>query len=421
MIRLIFVLILICLGAGISLKGPFYGLLFYLWNAYFRPESWLWSNSLRGIPLSFLIGGYIIISFIFSASKFYISGRVCVLFLFLLHTFFSTFFSLYYGYAWPFWVEFFKIIVMCYMILVLVDDFKKFRLVLLVIVSSLSFEGAKQGWMHLLTSPGYPNFNPLPFLGDNNGVAVGMLMLVPTIALLSQTTQRVYMRLFYWIVLIGVLYRGLSTYSRGGFIACALMALALWLHALKKLQILLVILPIALLIGISLPQPFWDRMQTITTYQEDEDASALGRLHYWEVAVAMAQSNPIFGVGFNAFNEAYNTYDFSHGQFGRNRSVHSSIFGVIAELGYVGVSFYILIISLAFRSCYKVMKLSKNRPELFELYTSAKSLQVSLIVFLAGGSFLAFQYFEMLWHYIALCFVLEKITMSKFNDFDKIG
>jgi putative inorganic carbon (HCO3(-)) transporter len=242
------------------------------------------------------------------------------------------------------------------------------------------------------------------------------LMLVPTIALLSQTTQQVYMRLFYGLLLIGVLYRGLSTYSRGGFIACALMALSLWLYASKKLQILLVILPVAALIGLSLPQPFWDRMQTITSYEEDEDASALGRLHYWEVALAMAQGNPILGVGFNVFNEAYNAYDFSHGQFGRNRSVHSSIFGVISELGYIGFSLYVLLIALALRSCYKVMILTSNNTDYYDFNRSAKSLQVSLLVFLAGGSFLAFQYFEMVWHYITLCFILERITLSKFSD-----
>jgi len=54
----------------------------------------------------------------------------------------------------------------------------------------LGVEAAKQGWVFLITSPGYANANPIPFLGDNNGVAVGMLMLVPVIALLAQTTQR---------------------------------------------------------------------------------------------------------------------------------------------------------------------------------------------------------------------------------------
>jgi hypothetical protein len=75
-----------------------------------------------------------------------------------------------------------------YLMLMLIDDFVKFRAVLLVMALSLGLEGAKQGWFYLLTSPGGPNTNPIPFLGDNNGVAVGMLMLVPIFTLLAQTT-----------------------------------------------------------------------------------------------------------------------------------------------------------------------------------------------------------------------------------------
>ena len=191
--------------------------------------------------------------------------------------------------------------------------FKSFALLLLVIVLSLSFEAAKQGWYYLLTNPGWPNPNPLPFLGDNNGVAVGMLMLIPTIILLTQTTHRAWARPFYWIILIGILYRAISTFSRGGFIACTVMALLFWLHSPRRARLLLAILPVAVIISLSLPQTFWDRMWTITTYQEDEDTSALGRLHYWEVASLMAQNHPIFGVGFNAFSAAYDSYDFSSG------------------------------------------------------------------------------------------------------------
>ena len=38
MLRDIFVLAIIVVGAAYSTVGAFYGLLFYLWNAYFRPR-----------------------------------------------------------------------------------------------------------------------------------------------------------------------------------------------------------------------------------------------------------------------------------------------------------------------------------------------------------------------------------------------
>ena len=40
MLRMIFVTLIIIAGTFFAIQSPFYGLLFYLWNAYFRPESW---------------------------------------------------------------------------------------------------------------------------------------------------------------------------------------------------------------------------------------------------------------------------------------------------------------------------------------------------------------------------------------------
>ena len=421
MLRTFLVIFLICAGVYAALHGAFYGLLLYMWNAYFRPEEWLWSNALQRIPLSFIIGSYVVLTSIMLGNRFVFNRKILILLIFLLHAFLSTLYSQYLEYSWPFLIEFFKLFLICYMMFVLVDDFQKFRILLLVIVLSLSFEATKQGWYYLLTMPGWPNSNPLPFLGDNNGVAVGMLMLIPIIVLLTQTTRRAWVRPFYWLILIGILYRAISTFSRGGFIACTFMALLFWLHSSRRVRLLLIILPLAVIIGLSLPQTFWDRMWTITTYQEDEDVSALGRLHYWEVASLMAQSNPIQGVGFNAFSAAYDSYDFSRGQYGRNRSVHNSFFGVLAELGYLGLSLYLLILCLALISCHHVIIISRAHQELSHFTVSAKAFQISLIVFITGGSFLSFQYFEMLWHYITLCFILEYLTLSEVNHLHHVS
>ena len=419
MLRSLIVILLLGIGTYGLLHGPFYGLLFYTWNAYFRPEEWLWSDTLRQIPLSFMIASYVILASLVARNRFIINRKILLLLVFSIHAFISTLYSSYLDYSWPYLVEFFKLLIICYMMFVLVDDFQKFRLLLLIIVLSLGLEAAKQGWYYLLTKPGWPNFNPLPFLGDNNGVAVGMLMLVPTIALLAQTTHRTWARPFYWLLLTGVLYRAVSTFSRGGFVACTLMVLLFWLHSSRKVRLLLIILPLAALISVSLPQSFWDRMRTITTFQEDEDASALGRLHYWEVASLMARDHPALGIGFNAFSAAYDTYDYSQGKYGESRSVHNSFFGILAELGYLGLALYLLILCLAFISCQRVIIISRTHQELSHLMISAKTFQISLMVFIVGGSFVAFQYFEMVWHYIVLSFILEYLTLAELNDINR--
>src|SRR5207247_2726291 len=143
-----------------------------------------------------------------------------LLLLFLMHTFISTMFSNYSADCWPYLIQFVKAIVITYLIVILTTDIVRFRLLLLVMGLGLGVEQGKQGWVYLIFPPGSNNTNSLPFLGDNNGVAVGMLMLVPIIAYLARTTQRTWTRWGYWFLLVGCLFRALTTYSRGSFLAC---------------------------------------------------------------------------------------------------------------------------------------------------------------------------------------------------------
>ena len=413
MLRSIFVLILVAIGAYYALHSPFYALLFYLGNAYFRPEEWVWWNFVSSLKLSLISGAYVVLVTLFSGRRFVWNGRIALLWLFLLQTLFSTLGSEHFAYSWGYWTDFLKTIVITYMIVLVVDDFSKFRLVLLVMVLALGLEQGRQGWVYLITSPGWHNANPVPFLGDNNGVAVGMLMLVPIVSLLGQTTDKKWAKGFYWFLLIGCLYRALSTYSRGGFIAAMAMGVGWCLRSRRKTRALLGALVVVTTVFTVLPDAFWNRMGTIETYEERQDESALGRLHFWEVAVQMANANPFLGVGYNGYNLSYNKYDFSGGAYGVDRSVHSSFFAVLAELGYMGAILFVVVIFSALRSCSRVRKMAFKEAALSDLGKSAVALQTGLVAFLVGGSFVIFQYNEMLWHIIGLTIVVERLAYQR--------
>lgn len=411
MIRSILPLTLVVVGIYYASRGPFCALLVYFANAYFRPETYAWGDSLRRLNSSLLIGMSIIVLMFVARQRLVWNRRVVLVWLFLGLSLFSSLASEYSDYSWPFAVEFLKVITITYFLVTLTNDFGKFRLVILVIVMALGLEQAKQGWFYLLTSPGWRNDNPIPFLGDNNGTAVGMLMLVPLVGLLMQTTQHRLRQLFFGVVLIGCLYRALSTFSRGAFLASIAMAAVWSLRSANKLRNLAIILGISLLMLPMLPSVFWNRMETIQTYKEVNDESALGRLHFWSVALRMASANPLIGVGFNSYNKAYDFYDFSGGEYGRGYSVHSIYFGVLAEIGYLGLCLYLLIIWSAFRACFYCRKLGLQRKHQF-LVVSAGALEASLVAFLVGGAFVPLQYNEMFWHIIGLSIVLIRITVQ---------
>ena len=412
MLRLGIVLSLMVVGIYYALQSPFYALLFYLGNAYFRPEDWVWHDFVRSLRLSLVIGIYVLVYSLLYHRRIIWNGRIALLWAFLGLSMLSAALSDYALLSVSYTLDFLKVIVTTYLIILLVTDFAKFRLVVLVMVLSLGILQAKQGWFYLLTSPGWANDNPVPFLGDNNGTALGMLMLVPLIGLLRQTTDNKWAKYFFGMMLVGCLYRALSTYSRGGFLAAIAMGGVWWLRSYRKLQGLVVMMLILAIVVPMLPSAFWNRMSTIQTYEEEEDKSALSRLHYWSTAIDMAAANPILGVGFRAYNDAYNAYDSSGGAYGPWKSVHNSFLGVLAEVGYPGLFLYLAILVAALRGCAQVRRLAFRNAVLSDFGRAAVALEGSLVAFIVGGTFLSFHYNEMIWHIIGLSTVLRWLAIQ---------
>ena len=90
MLRSIFVFLLIAFGAYYTLQGPFYALLFYIGNAYFRPEDWVWNDYVASLRLSLISGAYLVLASLYSRQRFVWNSRIALLWLFLFHTLLST-------------------------------------------------------------------------------------------------------------------------------------------------------------------------------------------------------------------------------------------------------------------------------------------------------------------------------------------
>ena len=407
MLRTILVLVITALGIGFAFQGALYSLLFYLWVAYFRPETWVWNDWVRNLNLSYAVGAWTVIAVVLTRVRWRFNVRVLLLGLFLLQTLLSALFTSRPDYVWPFWVEFCKTACITYLIVILVTSVADLRLALLVIGLSLGFEAAKQGWMGLLTHPGAANLNELPMLGDNNGVAVGILMLVPILTALAGTAKHKGEETFLRILAVGSLYRAISTYSRGGFLACGALGVMYLSRSSKRMAAVLGVMLVVMLIAPAMPNAFWDRMSTIN---QAEDGSALGRLHFWQVAIDMADEHPLVGVGHNAYNAVYDDYDHSNQQFGAARSVHSIWFGYLAELGYPGLLLFAVQLLLGFRAASRARKAAALNPAYAELGKFAFAIEASLVVFAVGGSFVPLQYNEMFWHVIGFSIVLNGLA-----------
>ena len=78
-----------------------------------------------------------------------------------------------------------------------------------------------------------------------------------------------------------------------------------------------------------------------------------------------------------------------------------------------GAILFVVVIFSALRSCSRVRKLALKEAGFSGLGKSAVALQTGLVAFLVGGSFVIFQYNEVLWHMIGLTIVLERLAKQR--------
>jgi putative inorganic carbon (HCO3(-)) transporter len=412
-LRSLFVVLVLLTGAGYALQSPLYAACLYLWIAYFRPESWAWNGVFATLNLSFIAGIFLLIRTMMSPVRFRLDLRNGLLLAFLAFSLLCSVLAPHSDYSLGYLQEFAKTIIVSYLLSILITTESDFRIVIMVIALSLGFEAGKQGWAQLLLNPGAKNDNPVPFLGDNNLVAVGMSMLLPIVGALGAASTGWIKRGFQFLS-IGVLYRAISTYSRGGMLAVsAVGAMYFWRSPNKLRTIVAFAIAVAVIVPV-LPQAYWDRMSTIgATTGEEQDESQTGRLHFWKVATSMAFDRPLVGVGFRGYEPNYNDYDFSAAAYGANRAVHSSWFAVLAESGFPGFVLFVAIFGSSLWACRRIRGMAR-RGEIGEtMGRYAIGMESALAAFAVGGSFVSYQYNEMLWHFFALSMALEHVAVTQ--------
>src|SRR3989442_7212681 len=164
---------------------------------------------------------------------------------------------------------------------------------------------------------------------------------------------------------------------------------------------------------VPMPQGFLNRLRTIETYNEVGDQSALGRLHFWQVALHMVADQP-FGIGLHNYVPTYDRYDFTNGQYGRGRAVHSSHLEVLAETGYLGAAIWSGLFAFGFVACVRIRARARGGElepdDRTFLRSAAAGLMASMAAFIVGGAFLAIALNDITWLTFGLVAALDRIS-----------
>jgi putative inorganic carbon (HCO3(-)) transporter len=428
LLRSLFVLAILVPGLAAAVFNRFAALLLYLWFALFRPQDWLWMDITR-FRLSMVLGALLIGPSLLTGIGPNLTHPLSiggVLFLACALLAQMNAFAPAVGWAW---IDFYvRLLVVCLFLVTLAKTPKRIVAVLAVVACSLGIHAGKAGFAWIAIGGVRFADGLAGAFVDNNGYAMGTVMIMPLLVAAGQNIHYVFEgqwpRLEKWTRLAIFAMAGfctftvIGTYSRGGFLS--LSAAVLTFIALQKKRAAafsgLFAVVLLFLLVVPIPQSYLDRLQTIRTYEEIGEDSAMSRPHFWKVAIAMAERNP-FGVGLRQYENAFDTYDFLDGRYGRGRSVHSSHYQVLAELGYPGAVVWgcLLVYSLFLGWRLRARSSSPYMPDEHRalLFTCANGLTVSMIGFLVGGSFLTLALNDLTWLTFAMFAALDRWSRAE--------
>lgn len=421
MLRAIFVSVLLTFGIGAALWSRYAALLVYVWFALFRPQEWIWFD-ITSLRLSLVLAILLVVPCLITgvlptlANPLSIGAILAFVACLLAQTNAA---NPEVGWLWI--DQFGRLLLVSLLATTLLNTPRRLMLFMAVVAASIGFHSAKAG-VTALTGGGTYFAAGLagPFV-DNNGYALAVAMILPFLWAswqyfrLGSKLEQWGARGCLWAVPLSML-TVVGTMSRAGFLALAAATFTYIMLQRRRVAALaggalicLVALPF-----VPLPEGYFDRLQTIRSYEEQQEASALSRLYFWRIAMDMVADQPL-GIGLRNFEFTYDRYD-TRGEFGTGRSVHSSHFQVLAELGYFGALVwcsmfaYAVARTLSIRRAAMKGTLSEGDRRFF--FWSANALLVSMVAFVVGGAFIALALNDLTWYTFAMVAALDRMAAA---------
>ena len=405
--RSLLVLILIACGFAGSLVSRHLALLQYVWFTLFRPLEWMWWY-LGPYHLSLVSGLLLLVPSLLSGILPNVTHPLSIIsWLFLVVTVVAHQTS-YLTADWDFVDQFARLILVSTLSVTILDSRQRISQFFAVMAGSFAFFSAKAGLVALAGGGISFAAGQSGAFVDNNAYALAINMSIPFMAsagatLVAELPGLKFIRLGFLAAIPLSVLTVIGTNSRGGLLALAVLAVILAL--LQRRPILWTLgLGLAAVLTYNfapMPEGYLERVETIGTYRDVGEGSALSRLHFWRIALKMAAANPL-GVGVRRYDDAYDDYDDSGGLWGSHRSVHSSHLQVLAETGYAGFLLWLAAFAYAIgtglRIRFAAARLEGLADEERRYYVSTATAAIaSMCAFIVGGAFLAAAFNELTW------------------------
>lgn len=388
---------------------PHIGVLVWTWIGFMNPHRLTWGFA-YDMPFAMIVALVTLVSLLISREpkKIPWTRESIVLLVFLVWMLLTTIQAMYPWLAWPHFNQIWKIQLMVFVTMILMQSKERINQLVWVIAMSIGFYGIKGGIFTIVHGGVYHVRGPEgSFIGGDNEMGLALIMTIPLLRYLQLTTRSMWVRSFLAAAMVLCAAATVGSQSRGALVGLVAMGTFLWLKSRNKVfTAALGVAAIGLVLSV-MPQQWYDRMSTIQTYEQDQ--SAMGRINAWKMAFNMAKDRPL-GGGLESFQ------DYSFALYAPNpddvHASHSIYFEVLGEHGFIGLGLFLMLGLMTWRTAAWVIRRARRDREKRWAADLAAMVQVSLVGYASAGAFLGLAYFDYYYTLIALVILCKTILMS---------
>ena len=220
---------------------------------------------------------------------------------------------------------------------------------------------------------------------NRNLMAIYLNLAVVCALILYQVSTRRLERLALMLSLPVLILSLALTLSRTGLISLSAGILLVWYRLVQTRRYLILLLSITIiaLVGLVLPDVFFERAATIVPVMEERTDTFGTRIALWESGARMLGDHPLVGVGPGNFIVALPRYGRGLEHFGNRLVSHNAYVGIAAESGVPGLLLFCLLFVAAFRAAEGAARLLRTSQRPIALL--GVGAEISLFTILVNG------------------------------------
>jgi O-antigen ligase len=244
--------------------------------------------------------------------------------------------------------------------------------------------------------------------GNPNDLALTLNIFLPMTFVLAVTARSLFTRLVLGLILIVNVVAVIVTFSRGGFLALALIAILslAWLVRSRAYAVIGIAMLVGLLAIPLLPAGYVERLQTLSSVDADPTGSAQDRWRDALEAMQFIREHPLIGAGIGQDVLALNAL-----RGATWKSVHNVYLQYGVDLGVPGMLLFVALLVTSIRTASRVERNARYRqPRLAAL---AAGVRIGLMAFGLAAVFYPVAYYFYFYYLSGLAVALRTIAGSR--------